>query len=258
MGERFWIGTSWKMNKTLAEATDWVTTVTAYRAPAGAELFVVPPFTALARVTGLSAGTALLVGAQDVHAETGGPHTGDISAHLAADAGAVIAEIGHQERRRDYGETDDLINRKVRRAHEAGLRPLLCVGDLATDRTRDTVDETIARQVKAGLYAVPATAHPLVAYEPAWAIGINGTPASPADIGHAHDVIRRSLAALYDPRTAATIPILYGGSVTRTNCRDIARISDVDGLFVGRAALDPAEFLAIADAAITARHEGAS
>ncbi|MDO9397617.1 MAG: triose-phosphate isomerase family protein [Herbiconiux sp.] len=258
MGERFWIGTSWKMNKTLTEAAHWVGTVLSRPAPRHVSTFVVPPFTALAHVARLAQGTDLLVGAQDVHAEPDGPHTGDVSAHLAADAGAVIAEIGHQERRAAHGETDELINRKVLQAVRSGLRPLLCVGDLASDRTRGTVDATIARQVTVGLHGIAADSRPLVAYEPAWSIGVDGTPATPGDIAHAHRVIRAALETRYGRATAADVPILYGGSVSRANCREIARVVEVDGLFIGRAALDPEEFLAIAHAAIAARHQGAS
>lgn len=258
MGERFWIGASWKMNKTLTEAADWVGTVLSRPSPPRVSMFVIPPFTALAHVAQLARGAELLVGAQDVHSEADGPHTGDVSGHLAADAGAVIAEIGHQERRAAHGETDGLINRKALQAARSGLRPLLCVGDLASDRARGTAEETIARQVKVGLHAVAADSRPLVAYEPAWSIGVDGTPASPEHIAHAHRVIRRALESRYDSATAAAVPILYGGSVSRVNCREIARVVEVDGLFIGRAALDPEEFLAIAHAAVAARHQGES
>ena len=256
MGERFWIGTSWKMNKTLREATHWITAVGDLPVPVDVSLFVMPPFTALAHVARLTENSSILIGAQNVHAETDGAHTGDVSARLVADAGAKIVEIGHQERRRDQGETDSLINEKAHRAHEAGLRPLLCVGDLAADRTHGTTEEAIARQVKIGLHRLPADARPMIAYEPAWSIGVDGTPATPAQIIHAHRLIRRTLTGIYGEPAARNTPILYGGGVTPENCGEIAALAEVDGLFVGRAALEPEQFLAIIDTASATRHQG--
>ena len=125
----FWLGTSWKMNKTLREARDWAgTAFEDARRDRDFSSFVIPPFTAIATVAGLLRDSGVLVGGQDAHPDPDGAHTGDVSAALVADAG-VIAQLGHQERRRDHGETDDIISRKVLRASCAGLRPLLCVGD---------------------------------------------------------------------------------------------------------------------------------
>ena len=228
----FWLGTSWKMNKTLREARDWVGTAFEDRsARPGLQQFVIPPFTAIATVAGLLRDSGVLVGGQDVHPDPDGAHTGDVSAGLVADAGAAIAELGHQERRRDHGETDDIISRKVLRASCAGLRPLLCVGDTVADRRWGATSETLSRQLKAGFAELPERAREgaLVAYEPAWAIGVDGVPASPEQICEAHAHIRVTLSQLWGERSAARVPLLYGGSVSRDNAAAIAAMKEVDG-----------------------------
>lgn len=250
----FWLGTSWKMNMTIARAAHWVTTaVEAGAARPDLRQFVIPPFTAIASVAARLRGTGFLVGAQDIHPDAEGAHTGDVSAALVADAGADIAEIGHQERRRDHKETDDLINSKVLRAAATGLRPLLCVGDTAQDRLWDTPYETLSRQLKAGLADLPEAARStvLIAYEPAWAIGVSGVPATDDQIQTAHEVIRATLVGLWGAAAAGSIPVLYGGSVSLDNAARIAGIDQVDGLFVGRAALDPDVFRAIRSELLT-------
>jgi triosephosphate isomerase len=251
---KFWLGTSWKMNKTISEAEHWVRAVFEDRqARPALQQFVIPPFTATAPVAAMLRGTSVLVGAQDVHPAGEGAHTGDVSARMVAEAGAVIAELGHQERRRDHGETDDVINAKVRTAASYGLRPLLCVGDTMQDRNWGTTGETLARQLKAGFFDLPDDARrgALVAYEPAWAIGVNGVAASAEQIRDAHSLLRGTLADLWGADAAAGVALLYGGNVSRDNAAEIAALADVDGLFVGRAALDPAGFVAIRSAVLT-------
>lgn len=258
VNERFWLGTSWKMNKTLAEARTWVAAALPDRSARPVlQEFVIPAFTAIATVAELLRDSTVLVGAQDVHPDPDGPHTGDVSARLAADAGAVLAEIGHQERRRDHGEDDALVNRKVLAAASAGMRPLLCVGDTALDRVWDTPAETLARQLKAGLANLDPELRStvVIAYEPAWAIGIDGVPATTEQIHLAHRTIRRTLATMWGAGTASTVPLLYGGSVARANAALIAGVDEVDGLFIGRAALDPVTYTRIrADILSTLRY----
>lgn len=244
----FWLGTSWKMNKTIAEARDWVATAfDDLSARQVVQQFVIPSFTAIAAVASRLRDTGVLVGAQDIHPEEDGAHTGDVSARQVADAGAVLVEIGHQERRRDHAETDAIINAKVLRAASNGLRPLLCVGDTADDRRWGATDETLARQLKAGLAGLPAHARrtTVIAYEPEWAIGVGGTPATPEQAFAAHRTIRRTLAGFWGAEVADSTPLLYGGSVSRENAAELSRLPDVDGLFVGRAALDADTFVGI-------------
>lgn len=244
----FWLGTSWKMNKTIAEAQDWV--ATAFEDLSARQVlqqFVIPSFTAIAPVASRLHGTGVLVGAQDVHSDDDGAHTGDVSARQVADAGAALVEIGHQERRRDHRETDAQINAKVLRTVENGLRPLLCVGDTVDDRRWGATDETLARQLKAGFAGMPEHARraAVVAYEPAWAIGVAGIPATSEQVIDAHQTIRRTLDKLWGADAARSVPIIYGGSVSRENAAELSRLPPVDGLFIGRAALDANTFVGI-------------
>ena len=248
---RFLIGTSWKMNKTLAEAGAYVDGVRSWVGSGvdGLELFVLPPYTALSTVHGWLAGSPVRVGAQDVSAEADGAHTGDISARMLVDAGAVLVEVGHQERRRDHGETDRLVNAKVHRCLRAGLRPLVCVGESADDLRFGVHAEALSRQVKMALHGVPAEGadQVLVAYEPGWAIGEGAVAADTRHIAEAHLVIRDVLGRFFG-EDAAAVPLLYGGSITASNAVAIAGTAQVDGLFVGRAGLKDQGMLTICDA----------
>lgn len=257
MGDRevlpFWLGTSWKMNKTLDEAARYAAHVREYvssSAKEGGEYFLIPPHTAIATVAAELDGSHIHVGAQNIHHEENGAHTGDISAEMVADAGAVIVEIGHQERRRDHNETDALVNAKVLRSLACRLRPLVCIGDTAEDRHYGTHLETVRQQVKIALNGLGTDdlERVLLAYEPAWSIGINGTPAAPAQIAEVHSTVRDTLTELYGPAAGLGVPVLYGGSVTADNAAELARVPGVHGLFVGRAALQVENFIKISDA----------
>ncbi len=256
----FWLGTSWKMNKTLEEARGYAR-VLASRADlaatgvdtetaevdtevrrlgaeaAGVEVFVVPPFTALALVARELAGCRVRVGAQNMHWADEGAGTGEISARMVRDCGATLVELGHSERRVAFGETDCTVNLKVHAALRVGLRPLICVGDTAQERTFGVSAESVVRQVKMALHEVAAADMPraLIAYEPVWAIGDAGTPAEPDYAAKIHAAIRAALADLA-PESGRRVPILYGGSVNLSNAASFCGIANVDGLFVGRAA----------------------
>ncbi|MFC9420011.1 triose-phosphate isomerase, partial [Bacillus mobilis] len=200
----FWLGTSWKMNKTLGESARYAAHLREYvssSAKNGREYFLIPPHTAIATVAAELNGSNIHVGAQNIHHEDNGAHTGDISAEMVADAGAVIVEIGHQERRRDHQETDALINKKVLRSLAWRLRPLICIGDTAEDRHYGTHLEAVRRQVKIALNGLTADdlESVLLAYEPAWSIGINGIPATPDQIAEMHSTVQDTLTELYGP-----------------------------------------------------------
>lgn len=240
-----WIGTSWKMNKTLAEARAWCAAARRDPGPApeGVTYFVVPPFTAVDTVARAMEGSGWRVGAQNAHWEDAGAWTGEISPRQAADAGATIVEIGHSERRRWFGETDATVALKVAAVARAGLTPLVCVGETAQDAVE--ADATLAVQARAALAAGVDVA---LAYEPVWAIGVGSVAADPA---YVRDRVA-ALRALAPPGT----PVLYGGSVDAPVAAAMMRHGDLDGLFVGRAALDPSGFSNIASSALNAVRSG--
>lgn len=243
------IGTSWKMNLTPSEAVVWFgAAVPELRTITDREIFVLPPFPALAAAREALRGTAIAWGAQDVHPDERGPHTGDVSAAMLADLGCRYVEIGHSERRRDHREGSGVLAAKVAAVRRWRMTPILCVGE----RRRESVSAAapvIVRQLRDALGAlVPAELDEVVvAYEPVWAIGA-GADVAPADhIEATHRVIRRWLVR----RRASRIRVIYGGSVDFSNAASILRLPGVDGLFVGRAALDPRSFVRIARIALT-------
>jgi triosephosphate isomerase len=251
MRRPFWIGTGWKMNKTIAETVDYVARLDLADLPSGDRAFILPPFTALAAARAAIGDKPLLLGAQNMNAAAAGAHTGEISAAMLAEIGVDLVEIGHSERRADHGETDATVAAKVAAAVAAGFRPLVCVGDSAEEFAADASAETVVRQAKLAFAAVPAAAlgGALLAYEPIWAIGETGHVARP-------DHVARVLAALraaLDGRGLAGVALLYGGSVDAANAGAIARLADVDGLFVGRAAWTPDGFADVVRVAVAAR-----
>ena len=249
----FWVGTSWKMNKTLAEAQAYAEALLAASDAADlpVQLFVIPPFTALTTVTGRLAGGPVLVGAQNMHWAERGAWTGEISPLMLKDCGVTLVELGHSERRTHFGETDEAINRKVRAALAHGLMPLVCVGETAIERDLDAALATVQRQTRMALSGIePAdVARVLLAYEPVWAIGEGGTPATPDYAATIHDGIRASAADLL----GTSPPVLYGGSVNLGNCAELARQRAIDGLFIGRSAWEPEGLLDLARTAAKAR-----
>ena len=241
------IGTSTKMNLTRDEAARYARRIVERVEPSDAKLvFVLPPFTAIDVMRDAFAGTDLRYGAQNVHHEDVGPYTGEVSAPMLADLGCSIVEVGHSERRRDECETDELIALKVAAILRHGMWPLVCVGESAADRDAGVDAEVVYRQLDTILGALPveSLARLIVAYEPWWAIGV-GAEVAPLDhVCHMHASIRAWLNRC-GPE-AATVPVLYGGSVDASNAQGLIDTPGVDGLFVGRAALDPDVFASIA------------
>ncbi|NAZ37852.1 triose-phosphate isomerase [Rubellimicrobium sp. CFH 75288] len=230
-----WVGTSWKMNKTRAEARAFAEALRAAEPGGDGRIrrFVIPPFTALAEVCAVLEGSSVLVGAQNGHWEDAGAWTGEVSMPQIRDCGAGLVEIGHSERRTHFGETDDTVALKVAAALRHGLLPLVCVGESAEDRDGGRADAVLARQAEAALRpAAEAGGEILLAYEPVWAIGTGGIPAEPA---YAEDRQAR-LAEVARAVLGRPVPVLYGGSVTAENCAALIACPHVDGLFVGRAA----------------------
>lgn len=240
-----WVGTSWKMNKTLAEARDYAKALAATdvgRWP-GIQPFVIPPATALSAVREvLGPQSHVLLGAQNAHWADGGAWTGEVSVPQVADAGAQIVEIGHSERREHFAETDETVNLKVAATLRHGLTPLVCVGESAeVFASRGSVAHVL-RQVRAALAGVHDTSGVLLAYEPIWAIGSGGRPADPSDIAEV-------FAAMAGEWGEAVRGVLFGGSVHASNALATLDVEGVDGLFVGRAAWDVQGYIELLDLA---------
>jgi len=252
---RPWLGTSWKMNKTVGEAVDYARVLAqwAQTAHVDASVAILPPYTALAPVASvfqsLVTRVPVQVGAQNMHWEDAGPHTGEISPVMVRDSGASVVEIGHFERRSACGETDATVNQKVLAALRHSLSVVLCVGE--DDATRDygVVREFVGMQLKIALRGVAATSlgQLIVAYEPGWAIGNSGTSAPTEDVADIHRYLRGVLTSLYGTH-AAQARIIYGGSVSQQTAPRYAMAPEIDGLFIGRAAWDVADFIRIIEA----------
>lgn len=238
------------MNHGPTEARAFLKTFLArYKRRSDRTVVIIPPAVSLTTIkAALGRRADILVGVQNIHSESRGAFTGEISAEMAHDAGARIALVGHSERRHVFGEPDDATARKVLLAIEAGLTPMLCVGEKMNQREEGLTEVTVLRQLRAGLSQIATgdVKKVLVAYEPVWAIG-TGRTATPADASAVHRIIRSALVRLCgSERTAASIRILYGGSVSVANARPLLDAPDVDGLLVGGASLDAQGWAAIA------------
>jgi triosephosphate isomerase len=237
---------NWKMHKTVRETIAYVRELApAARQATSVELVIAPPFTALAAAIEAVRGVPLDVAAQDVFFERAGAYTGEISAAMLSDLGASYAIIGHSERRRVFGETDEWVKLKVAAAIEAGLEAIVCIGETLAEREQGQTLAVLDRQIATGLESVKAEqiASLVIAYEPVWAIG-TGRNATAEQAQEAHRHIRQRLREKHGDG-ADRCRILYGGSVKPVNIRDIVDQPDVDGALVGGASLDPREFAEI-------------
>ncbi|MEI8334262.1 MAG: triose-phosphate isomerase [Chloroflexota bacterium] len=255
------IAANWKMNTTPADAGDLAATIAAASRAPGVVRVICPPYLSLAAVRDVVTEEGIDVGAQDVHHELAGAYTGEISAPMLAGLATWVI-LGHSERRRDAFESDALINKKLARALDSGLRPIVCVGEQLADRDAGRAEDVVAEQVRgclAGLDAGVLTAGELViAYEPVWAIG-TGRTASAADAAAMSEAIRRVVAEIASPELAASVPILYGGSVTSANIAEFLAEPSIDGALVGGASLKPAEMSGlVGQASITAAARAAA
>ena len=238
---------NWKMYGTLAEARPLATGVRdGLRRVKGVDAVLCPPFTALSAVGEILAGSAVALGAQNCHLEPTGAHTGEIAPPMLAELGCRYVILGHSERRREMGETDELVNRKVRSVLSHGLTPILCVGETAEERRQGLTFTTVEGQLRAGLAEVApeAIAKVVLAYEPVWAIG-TGANATPGQAGEVHGYLRGLLSELASKDTASVIRIVYGGSVKPENAEALAAEAEIDGALVGGASLNAQAFVTI-------------
>jgi len=241
------IAGNWKMYKTAAEAAALASALaSALKGESGTKVMVAPPFTALQAVREALRGSRILLGAQNACTELEGAHTGEISLRMLRDAGVSLVILGHSERRHLYGETDALVNRKVRLALAEGFEVILCVGETLEERQGGITEKVVEAQTAAGLASVAGKdlARVTIAYEPVWAIG-TGKNATPQDADAVHRFIRGVLAQLYDESAARGMTIQYGGSVKADNIRDLMKMENIDGALVGGASLKADTFLQI-------------
>jgi triosephosphate isomerase (TIM) len=255
------IAANWKMHTTPADAGELARTIASRTREPGVTRVICPPFVCLAPVRDALADddTDVAVGAQNIHHELAGAYTGEVAAPML-DGLATWVIVGHSERRRDAAETDDLIARKVGRALDAGLRPILCVGEQLADREAGRAVEVVDRQVRGSLAGVEAGRADdrglVIAYEPVWAIG-TGRNATGLDAAAMVDAIRATLGAMGLDALAGEVPVLYGGSVTSVNIGEFLAEPSIDGALVGGASLKPDEMAGIVGrAGITARARG--
>jgi triosephosphate isomerase (TIM) len=241
---------NWKMNglgPALAEAqavaAGLASSLAGSLAGLGVRVGLCPPATLVERMARSLAGASVLVGGQDCRAEVSGAFTGDVSAEMLSEAGAVLVILGHSERRSGYGETDALVAAKVEAALRAGLEPIICVGETLAEREAGRAVAVVSTQVRGSLPQVLAGRAFSVAYEPVWAIGTGLTPTT-TQIEEIHAAVRAEMSAVLGV-PGARAPILYGGSVKPGNAAEILSAAEVGGALVGGASLKSADFLGI-------------
>ena len=245
-GKPVYFGTNTKMYKNIAQTAAFLTELDRRTAGLSREaitLFVIPSFTTLETARRCVPPERILLGAQNMGWADEGQFTGEISPLMLREVGVQVVEIGHSERRHVLGETDWMENQKVLCALRHGFTPLLCIGETGEQKEMGLSDEVLRTQLKGGLRGVTAeeAVRLWVAYEPVWAIGTAGVPASPDYAEEKHQVIRNCLIELFGP-AGSEIPLLYGGSVNRENAVQLIPRPNIDGLFIGRSAWEAENF----------------
>jgi triosephosphate isomerase len=241
------IAANWKMFKTPDETRDFfrefLPMVSGHERD---EILVCPPFVDLTVAVAAAKGSNVAIGAQDMHWEKQGAFTGETSASMLLAAGCTHVIVGHSERRQYFGETDDIVNLKLKAALEAGLTPIACVGEVLEEREAGLTEDVLRRQCLRAFHAISAkkAAKLVVAYEPVWAIG-TGKTATPQMAADAHGLIRGEAAKAFGEEFAGQLRILYGGSVKPENAKALMAELEIDGALVGGASLDPKSFAAI-------------
>lgn len=247
-----WLIGNWKMHGSIA-ANETLALGIRSNLPtldARVGMAICPPFPYLQQVAGLLEGSAIALGAQNLSEHAKGAHTGEVSGEMLKDIGVRFVLVGHSERRSYHTEDDELIASKVRAARDAGLMPVLCIGETQQEREANQTKAVLARQIDAVLAKInPAADTILIAYEPRWAIG-TGVSATPEMIADVHDFLRNYLTAK-DQRFGQKTPLLYGGSMNGSNAASIAAIKNVDGGLIGSAALKAEEFITIYQAILS-------
>lgn len=245
------IAGNWKMNFTPAEATDFINAIKPMVAGKdNCDIIFCAPYVTIAAAMAAAEGSNIKIGAENVHFAPKGAYTGEVSADMLKAIGVEVVIIGHSERRQYFGETDETVNLRTKAALAAGLRVILCLGEVKDQRLSGITDEVVAMQTKLDLAGVSAEElkNVIIAYEPVWAIG-TGLTATPEQAEETCAVIRRVLASMYGDDVAESVTIQYGGSMNDKNAAELLEKPDVDGGLIGGASLVPEKFTAIVDAA---------
>ena len=244
------IAGNWKMNKNISETADLVSGIKNGNIPANVEVIICPPFTSLETASTLIKGSAIKLGAQNMYFEESGAFTGEISADMLKSAGCEYVILGHSERRVIFKETDEVINKKIKKALSSGLKPIFCIGETLEEREKDITKNVIDTQVTGGLSGISEEELKsiIIAYEPVWAIG-TGKTASPEQAEEVHAFIRALIEKLYSKAAADAIIIQYGGSVKPDNAKELLGQADIDGALVGGACLKADSFMGIVNPA---------
>lgn len=241
------IAGNWKMYKTRADTRAFFEAFRPLSAGSThCDIVIAPPFTAITAAVEAAQGTQIGIAAQDLYWEPEGAFTGEISARMLVDAGCRAVIVGHSERRQYFGETDAWVHRKTKAALQAGLTPIVCVGELLAERDANRTEDVLKRQFDGAFAALTSVefSRILLAYEPVWAIG-TGRTATPDMAAAAHCHLRNLAAALFTTEQASALRILYGGSVKPENIKALMAEAEIDGALVGGAGLDPKSFAAI-------------
>ena len=247
------IAGNWKMNKTRPEAKALLEEIKPLVANAEGKIEVIAcvPFTNLETAVNVTAGSNVKIGAENVHFEKSGAFTGEISADMLTELGVEYVVIGHSERRQYFGETDETVNKRTKAALAAGLKPIVCVGELKWERECGITEEVVGKQIKLDLWDVTEEElkNVVIAYEPVWAIG-TGLTATPEQAEEVCAFIRATLAKLYNQAAADAVTIQYGGSMNAKNAAELLAKPNIDGGLIGGASLKAADFNVIVQAAV--------
>jgi triosephosphate isomerase len=248
MAKKLYVIGNWKMYKTAREATDYIEALLPKVESSQVNIYLAVPFTSIASAAHYAKDTNIVIGAQNMNDAREGAFTGEIAGLMLKEAGASFVLLGHSERRHVFGETEALIHRKVLRALQDDIQPILCIGETAKERDAGKTQQILQQQLLSALDGVPKedVERLIVAYEPVWAVGTGKTP-TPKHIQEAHAFCRECLEGAFGKKRAGVIPILYGGSVKPQNAAEIVAENDVDGVLVGGASLDPETLAEIID-----------
>ncbi|MCD6580584.1 MAG: triose-phosphate isomerase [Desulfuromusa sp.] len=241
------IAGNWKLNKSIAKSRELATQLTKnLNTINDREIVIAPIYTALSTVAEVIKNSPIQLAAQNCYPETSGAFTGEISPEFLQDAGCQYVIIGHSERRQLMGESDNFINQKLIKILEAGLKPILCIGETLQERESDQMLTVLSRQIKGGLANLTAAqmATVVIAYEPIWAIG-TGKTATAEQAEEAHSFIRKLLQELFSQEVADQTRVLYGGSVKPNNVDELMAQENIDGALVGGASLKAEDFIRI-------------
>ena len=245
------IAGNWKMNKTPAETTALINEMKPLVADADCEVVLCVPFVDIPAAVEAAKGSNIKIGAENVHFKDSGAYTGEVAADMLVELGVEYVVIGHSERRQYFGETDETVNKRTKAALAAGLKPIVCVGELKWERECGITEEVVGKQIKLDLWDVTEDElkNVVIAYEPVWAIG-TGLTATPEQAEEVCGFIRATIAKLYNQAAADAVTIQYGGSMNAKNAAELLAKPNIDGGLIGGASLKAADFNVIVQAAV--------